>query len=120
MDADGWIYLVDRAKDMIIVSGYKVWPMDVETTLHEHPAVLEACVVGVPDSYRGEKVKGFVTLRAGASVEPDELIAHCRELMAVYKCPREVEILDEIPKTASGKLLRRQLRDREAALSAGT
>jgi long-chain acyl-CoA synthetase len=120
MDADGWIYLVDRAKDMIIVSGYKVWPMDVETTLHEHPAVLEACVVGVPDSYRGEKVKGFVTLRAGASVEPEELIAHCRELMAVYKCPREVEIVDELPKTASGKLLRRELRDRAAAVSAGS
>lgn len=113
MDAEGWFYLVDRAKDMIIVSGYKVWPKDVETALHEHPAVLEACVVGVPDSYRGEKVKAYVTVKQ--EVEPAELIAHCRELMAVYKSPREVEILDELPKTASGKLLRRELRDRAAA-----
>jgi long-chain acyl-CoA synthetase len=114
MDADGWFYLVDRAKDMIIVSGYKVWPKDVETALHEHPAVLEACVVGVPDSYRGEKVKGYVTVREGVQVGPDELIAHCRKLLAVYKAPREIEIVDEIPKTASGKLLRRQLRDEAA------
>jgi len=114
-DADGWFYLVDRAKDMIIVSGYKVWPKDVETALHEHPSVLEACVVGVPDSYRGEKVKGFVTLRPGQDVEPEELIQHCRDLLAVYKAPREIEIVDELPKTASGKLLRRELRDRAVA-----
>jgi long-chain acyl-CoA synthetase len=113
MDADGWFYLVDRVKDMIIVSGYKVWPKDVETALHEHPAVLEACVIGVPDAYRGERIRAYVTLRAPA--EPDELIAHCREILAVYKAPREIEIVDELPKTASGKLLRRELRDRAIA-----
>ena len=109
-DADGWFYVVDRRKDMIISSGYKVWPREVEDVLYEHPAVLEAAVVGVADDYRGESVKAFVSLRAGSSVEPDELVAFCRERMAAYKRPREVEILAEIPKTITGKILRRELR----------
>jgi long-chain acyl-CoA synthetase len=111
-DADGWFYLVDRIKDMINVSGYKVWPRDVEDVLYQHPAVREASVVGAPDAYRGERVCAYVALKAGARATPDELIAHCRELLAVYKSPREVVLVDEIPKTLTGKALRRELRER--------
>jgi long-chain acyl-CoA synthetase len=111
MDADGWFYLVDRKKDMIVAAGYKVWPREVEDTLLRHPAVREAAVVGVPDEYRGETVWAYVSLRAGAPTTPDELIAFCREQMAAYKYPRRVEVLPELPKTPTGKLLRRELRE---------
>jgi long-chain acyl-CoA synthetase len=110
-DENGWHYLVDRKKDMIIASGYKVWPREVEDVLYTHDAVLETGVVGVPDAYRGETVKAYVSLRAGYSVTPDELIDHCRERLAAYKYPRQIVIVDAIPKTATGKILRRQLRD---------
>jgi len=112
MTDEGWFFLVDRAKDMIVASGFKVWPRDVEDVLYEHPAVREAAVVGVPDEYRGETVKAFVSLNPGQRVTPEELIAHCKKLMAAYKYPRLVEIVDEIPKTVTGKVLRRELRDR--------
>ena len=112
MDADGWFYLVDRKKDMINASGYKIWPREVEDLLYTHPAVREVAVVGVPDRERGETVKAFVSLKAGASVTPAELIAYGRETMSAYKYPRLVEIIDELPKTTTGKILRRQLRDR--------
>jgi len=110
MDAEGWFYVVDRKKDQINAGGYKIWPREVEDVLYEHPAVREAAVVGVPDAYRGETVKAFVALRAAADATPDELIAFSRERLAAYKYPRQVEIIDEIPKTASGKILRRRLR----------
>jgi long-chain acyl-CoA synthetase len=112
MDAQGWFYVVDRKKDQINAGGYKVWPREVEDVLYEHEAVREAAVVGVPDDYRGETVKAFVSLRPGHDVSPEELIAFAKSRMAAYKYPRQVELLDEIPKTASGKLLRRALRDR--------
>jgi long-chain acyl-CoA synthetase len=112
MDAEGWFFVVDRKKDQINAAGYKVWPREVEDVLYGHPAVREAAVVGVPDAYRGETVKAFVSLRPGASLEADELIAFCRERMAAYKYPRVVELVDELPRTASGKVLRRVLRDR--------
>jgi long-chain acyl-CoA synthetase len=112
MDADGWFFVVDRKKDQINAAGYKVWPREVEDVLYAHPAVREAAVVGVPDAYRGETVKAFVSLRPGERVEADELIAFCRERMAAYKYPRVVEVVDELPRTASGKVLRRVLRDR--------
>jgi long-chain acyl-CoA synthetase len=111
-DEKGWFYLVDRIKDMINVSGYKVWPRDVEDVLYQHPAVLESCVVGIPDDYQGERVRAYVALRAGAETSPEELIAHCRRVLAAYKAPREVLVLDAIPKTQSGKALRRELRER--------
>ncbi|MEJ8280203.1 AMP-binding protein [Pseudonocardia spirodelae] len=113
MDAEGWFYIVDRKKDQINAGGYKVWPREVEDILYEHPAVREAAVVGVPDEYRGETVKAFVSLREGASVTPEELIAFTKERMAAYKYPRQVELLDEVPKTVTGKVLRRELRARE-------
>ncbi|MFI8184380.1 long-chain fatty acid--CoA ligase [Actinacidiphila glaucinigra] len=112
MDEQGWLYVVDRKKDMINASGFKVWPREVEDVLYTHPAVREAAVVGVPDAYRGESVKAFVSLRPGAAADPAELIGHCRERLAAYKYPREIEVLPELPKTSSGKILRRELRTR--------
>ena len=112
MDDDGWFYVVDRKKDMINAAGYKVWPREVEDVLYEHQAVREAAVVGVPDEYRGETVKAFVSLRPGQTATAEELIAFCKERMAAYKYPRDVELVDELPKTVTGKILRRELRDR--------
>jgi long-chain acyl-CoA synthetase len=112
MDEQGWFYLVDRKKDMIIASGFKVWPREVEDTLYQHPAVREAAVIGVPDEYRGETVKAFVALKedyVGRVLEA-EIVQFCKERMAAYKYPREVAFVAEIPKTATGKFLRRQLR----------
>ncbi|WP_167154447.1 AMP-binding protein [Streptomyces sp. MBT27] len=110
MDRDGWLYVVDRMKDMINASGFKVWPREVEDVLYTHPAVREAAVVGIPDAYRGESVKAYVSLRPGAEADPAELAAYCKERLAAYKYPREVEVLAELPKTTSGKILRRELR----------
>ncbi|MCX4694211.1 AMP-binding protein [Streptomyces sp. NBC_01408] len=112
MDADGWLYVVDRKKDMINASGFKVWPREVEDVLYTHPAVREAAVVGVPDPYRGESVKAYVSLRPGTSAGPAELSAYCAARLAAYKYPRQVEVLPVLPKTTSGKILRRELRDR--------
>lgn len=119
MDADGWFYLVDRKKDQINAGGYKVWPREVEDVLYEHDAVREAAVVGVADSYRGETVVAYVSLKSGVQTTPDELIAHCKERMAAYKYPRRVEIQPELPKTVTGKLLRRELREREKSEASG-
>ncbi|WP_287787435.1 class I adenylate-forming enzyme family protein, partial [Acidiphilium sp.] len=110
MDKDGWFYLVDRKKDMINAAGYKVWPREVEDVLYTHPAVREAAVVGVADSYRGETVKAVISLRPGTSATQEEIIAFCKERMAAYKYPRTVEIIDDLPKTVTGKILRRELR----------
>ena len=110
MDEQGWFYIVDRKKDLINAAGYKVWPREVEDVLYEHAAVREAAVVGVPDEYRGETVKAFVSLKPDAVVTADELVAHCRDRLAAYKYPRSVEIVDELPKTVTGKILRRELR----------
>lgn len=111
VDDEGWIYLVDRKKDLIITSGYKVWPREVEDALYRHPAVAEAAVIGVPDAYRGESVHAFVVVRAGRATTAEELDRHCRGLLSAYKCPRRFEVVDSLPKSASGKILRRMLRD---------
>jgi len=115
MDEQGWFYVVDRKKDLINVSGFKVWPREVEDVLYEHPAVREVAVIGVPDPYRGETVKAFVALKEEFKdqVTPAELIEFCKTRMAAYKYPRVVEITPEIPKTTTGKFLRRVLRDRD-------
>jgi long-chain acyl-CoA synthetase len=113
MDEEGWFYVVDRKKDQINVAGYKVWPREVEDVLYQHPAVREAAVVGVPDAYRGETVKAFVSLRSNETADEAGLIAFCKERHAAYKYPREVELVDELPKTVTGKVLRRELRARE-------
>ena len=114
MDKNGWFYVVDRKKDMIVASGYKVWPRDVEDIIYLHPAVKETAVVGVPDPYRGETVKAFVAFKQGMgdSVTPEEIISFCKTRMAAYKYPRQVEFVSEIPKTLTGKFLRRTLREK--------
>jgi len=113
MDEKGWIYLLDRKKDMIIASGFKVWPREVEDTIYLHPAVREVAVIGIPDPYRGETVKAFVALKEGyeGKVTGEEIIVHCKERMAAYKYPRQVEFVKEVPKTATGKFLRRAFRN---------
>ena len=116
MCEQGWFYIVDRMKDMIIASGFKVWPREVEDVLLAHPAVREAAVVGEPCSYRGETVVAFVSTKAGdgagaARVREADLIAHCRDRLAVYKAPRKVIFLDELPKTPTGKIQRAVMRD---------
>jgi len=114
IDEGGWCYIVDRKKDLINVSGFKVWPRDVEDVLYQHPGVKEAAVVGVPDSYRGETVKAFVSLAEDfkGKTTSEELIQFCKERLAAYKYPRIVEIIDEVPKTMTGKMLRRELKNR--------
>jgi long-chain acyl-CoA synthetase len=109
-DERGWFWIVDRVKDMIIASGYKVWPREVEDVLYLHPAVAEASVVGVPDDYRGETVRAYVVPKRDVGASEDDIIAHCRARLANYKAPREVEFVDSIPKTSTGKTLRRELR----------
>ena len=111
MDEQGWIYIVDRKKDLLVVSGYKVWPREVEDVLYLHPAVREAAVVGRPDEYQVESVQAFVALRSGQTVTAEELQAHCRENLSAYKCPRRIDFLDDLPKTATGKILRRELKE---------
>ncbi|MER5959409.1 AMP-binding protein [Streptomyces sp. NPDC001893] len=110
IDEQGWVYLVDRLKDQINVSGYKVWPREVEDALYEHPAVLEAAVIGQPDDYRGETVVAYVSLKTGQSATQEELIAFSRGRLAAYKCPRQVHVIADLPKTQSGKIRRAELR----------
>ncbi len=114
MDDEGFIYFVERIKDLIIASGYNIAPVEVENHLFQHPAVQDAAVVGIPDPYRGETVKAFVVLKEDhrGRVTEEEIIRFCRERMAVYKAPRQVEFIEDLPKTASGKVLRRLLRER--------
>ncbi len=111
MDDDGWFYVVDRSKDVINASGYKIWPHEVELVLARHPDVDEVAVVGIPDDYRGESAKAFVVLRQGSLVSEADLVEYCRARMAAYKYPREVELVGALPRSATGKLLRRRLRD---------
>ena len=113
MDEDGYFYIVDRKKDMIDVSGLKVWPREVEEVLYEHPAVNEAAVVGVADAYRGETVKAYVTLKPGyqGKVTEEDIIKFCKDKIATYKAPRLVEFRDSLPKTLVGKILRRTLKE---------
>ncbi|MGO8950838.1 MAG: long-chain-fatty-acid--CoA ligase [Ktedonobacterales bacterium] len=111
MDADGYFTVVDRAKDMIIAGGLKVYPRDVDEVLYENPKVLEAAAVGVPDEYRGETVRAYVVVKPGEHLTAEELIDFCKERLAPYKVPKQVEFRQELPKTLVGKVLRRTLRD---------
>ena len=113
MDEDGWTYIVDRKKDLINASGYKVWPNEVEEVLFEHPNIREAAVIGIPDETRGETVKAFVVLEEGESMTLKELRTYCKEKMAIYKVPTDVEFVEDLPKTQVGKILRRELRGQE-------
>jgi long-chain acyl-CoA synthetase len=114
-DEAGWFYLVDRKKDMISASGFKVWPREVEDVLYAFPGVREAAVVGAPDAYRGETVIAFVSAEAGASLDEAKLKGFCRTRLAAYKCPAEIHIMAELPKTATGKITRITLKQDLAA-----
>jgi long-chain acyl-CoA synthetase len=109
-DEDGWFYLVDRKKDMISASGFKVWPREVEDVIYGFPGVREAAVVGVADPYRGETVLAFVSAKPEAVIDVTALLRFCRERLAAYKCPRDIRVLEDLPKTESGKIMRNTLR----------
>jgi long-chain acyl-CoA synthetase len=111
VDADGFTYIVQRKKDMVIVGGFNVYPGEVESVLFTHPAVMEACVIGVPDAYRGEVVKAFVVLKPGMQATVEELQTHCAKDLAEFKRPVQLEIRESLPKSAVGKVLRRLLRE---------
>jgi acyl-CoA synthetase (AMP-forming)/AMP-acid ligase II len=109
VDADGFLSIVGRQKDVIIRGGHNVYPGDIEAVLFEHPAVLEAAVVGIPHAVLGEDIAAVIVLRAGADIEPDAVVAYCREHLADYKVPRRVEIRDQLPRNATGKVVKTQL-----------
>lgn len=120
MDSEGYFTIVDRAKDMIIASGYNVYPREVEEVLYAHPKVLEAAVIGMPDEYRGETVRAFVVVKPGEQLTTAEIDAWCRERLAAYKAPKSFEFRDTLPKTLIGKVLRRALREETLAAQAHT
>ena len=111
-DEDGYFYIVDRKKDLIIRGGFNVYPREVEEVLYQHSDIVEAAVVGVPHEKYGEEVKAFVALKPGSAVTVDDLLAFGKENFAATKYPRHYEILTELPKGSTGKILRRELRDR--------
>ncbi|ADU31409.1 long-chain-fatty-acid--CoA ligase [Evansella cellulosilytica] len=113
MDEDGFFYIVDRKKDMIIAGGFNIYPREIEEVLYEHEDIQEACAIGVPDPYRGETVKAFIVLKEGRQVSEVELEEYCRKQLAAYKIPRIFEFRDELPKTMVGKILRRVLVEEE-------
>lgn len=114
-DEDGYLTIVDRKKDMIIAGGFNIYPVELDNVLFDHPKILEACTIGIPDAYRGETVKAFVVVKPGETITEDDVITYCRQHLAAYKIPRQVEFVDELPKSAVGKILRRELRDKELA-----
>jgi long-chain acyl-CoA synthetase len=120
MDESGYFYIVDRKKDMIVASGFNVYPREIEEVLFEHPDVAEAVAIGVADEYRGQSVKAFVVKQSGAQATEEEILAFCKEHLASYKTPKAVEFREELPKSAVGKLLRRVLVDEERAKTEAT
>lgn len=119
MNEDGYFFIVDRKKDLIIAGGFNIYPREVEEVLYEHEAVQECVVAGIPDPYRGETVKAYIVLKEGATVTEEELNKYCRQNLAAFKVPRFYEFRDELPKTTVGKILRRQLVDEEKQKLAG-
>jgi len=109
-DADGYLFIVERKKDLIIRGGFNIYPREVEEALYAHPAVGEAAVVGIRDPLMGEEVLAFVALKAGARAEAIALIEFCQSRLAKYKCPKQVRFVDTLPKSPIGKILRKELR----------
>jgi len=116
-DEDGYLKIVDRKKDMIIAGGYNIYPVELDGVLFDHPKILEACTIGVHDGYRGETVKAFVVLKEEETLTEEDVIAYCRENLAPYKVPKFIDFIDELPKSAVGKVLRRKLKEMEEAKS---
>jgi long-chain acyl-CoA synthetase len=117
MDEEGYIYIVDRKKDLIIASGFNIYPREVDEVLYQHPKVAEVVTVGIPDTYRGETVKVFIVLKNGETASDKDIIKFCKQKLAAYKVPKLVEFRDALPKSTVGKILRKVLRDEEIAKS---
>jgi long-chain acyl-CoA synthetase len=115
VDEEGYFTIVDRKKDMIISGGFNIYPRDVDEVLFTHPKILEACAIGVPDSHSGERVKAYIVLKSGETATEEEIVAYCKERMASYKAPKYIEFIDELPKSAVGKILRKDLRRTDSA-----
>jgi long-chain acyl-CoA synthetase len=115
LDDDGYLSIVDRKKDMIIAGGYNIYPLELDDVLMGHPKILEACTIGVPDEYRGETVKAFIVTREEETLNQEEVTQYCKENLAAYKVPKMFEFIDELPKSAVGKVLRRKLKEMELA-----
>lgn len=113
MDDDGYFYIVDRKKDMILSGGFNIYPRDIDEVFYENDKVQEACSIGIPDPKRGENVKVFVVLKEGATASEEELIEFCKTKLATYKLPSEIEFRDELPKSTVGKILRKERRMEE-------
>lgn len=109
-DADGFIYIVDRVKEMIITGGYNIYPSEVERVIADHPAVQIVAVGGSPDEAKGELAHAYVVLRPSSTVDAETLIAHCRSRLAAYKVPKAIHFVRDLPKTSTGKIIRRALR----------
>ena len=109
MDEDGYFFVIDRKKDMIVSGGFNIYPREIEDVLCEHPKVSEVAVIGIPDDYFGESVKAFIVLQNGVDVTPDEIQKFCKGKLAKYKIPKEISFRKELPKSLIGKVLRRVL-----------
>ena len=110
LDDEGFLYIQDRVKDMIVSGGENIYPREVEEVLFQHPAIADAAVIGVPHEKWGESVLGIVVLREGQTATPEEIIAYCKGKLGGYKCPRAIEFIDVLPRNPSGKVLKRELR----------
>jgi long-chain acyl-CoA synthetase len=119
IDDEGYFFILDRKKDMIIAGGFNIYPREVEDVLYLHPAVKEASVIGIPDDYRGETVKAFIVLKDGKTATAEEIMLFCRENIASYKIPRKVEFRLDLPKSLVGKVLRRVLLEEEKGKQQG-
>jgi long-chain acyl-CoA synthetase len=117
MDEEGYLFIVDRKKDMVIAGGFNIYPREIDEVLYEHPKIQDACAVGLPDPYRGETVKAYIVLKDGQTMTEEEVVAYCREKLTPYKVPKSIEFMDDLPKSAIGKIMRRELRDMELARS---
>jgi long-chain acyl-CoA synthetase len=111
LDEDGYLTIVDRKKDMIVASGFNIFPQEIDEILFSHPKVLEACTIGIPDAYRGEAPKSFVVSKPSEQLTKEEITAFCKERLAAYKVPKDIEFMTELPKSAVGKILRKELRE---------
>ena len=111
LDEDGYLFITDRAKDMIVSGGVNIYPAEIEAAILRHPAVQDVAVIGIPDEEFGEQVKAFCELKPGRTAEPAEILAHCAEGLASYKRPKSLDIVAELPRNTMGKLLKRELRD---------
>jgi long-chain acyl-CoA synthetase len=112
-DEDGYLSVVDRKKDMIIAGGYNIYPVELDDVLMGHPKIMEACTIGIPHDYRGETVKAFIVVKKGERLTEDDVKEYCKKNLAAYKVPKIIEFIDELPKSAVGKILRRKLKDME-------